>query len=122
VVAELITKVANLPGFAASIASKTLHKKRPQLVPVLDNRSIFYAYLNPHWPSGASKPGSVKDFPRIKQAIDWIAFDLVREENENVWPRLQVITPAHSLIEIFDMIWWMYFRRRKNEQARERMH
>ena len=116
-VAELITKVASLPGIAASVASKTVHKKRPQLVPVLDNQSIFGAYLNPYWPSDTSYPRSVKDFPRIKQAIDWIAFDLVREENKNVWPRLQVITPTHSLIEIFDMMWWMYFRRAKNEQG-----
>jgi hypothetical protein len=75
----------------------------------MDNQAIFGAYLNPSWPSKPYSNGSVKNFPRIKQAIDWIAFDLTREEIIIVWPELQVIAPSHSLIEIFDMIWWMYF-------------
>jgi hypothetical protein len=32
------------PGFGASVATKTLHKKRPALIPVLDNMAIFGAY------------------------------------------------------------------------------
>lgn len=46
-VAEAIATVANWPGFAASMATKVLHKKRPDLVPMLDNQAIFGAYMNP---------------------------------------------------------------------------
>jgi hypothetical protein len=114
VVAQVITEIAGLPGIAASIATKILHKKRPQLIPVLDNQAIFGAYLKPSWPSRLSSNGSVKTFPRIKQAVDWIAFDLTREENITVWNELRDIAPTSSLIEIFDMVWWMYFRHRGN--------
>ena len=47
---------------------------------------------------------------RIKEALDWIAVDLTRPENASVWPQLQAIEPARSRIDLFDMIWWMYFR------------
>jgi hypothetical protein len=48
--------------------------------------------------------------PRIKEALDWIAHDLIRPENASVWPRLEDIEPERSRIELFDMVWWMYFR------------
>ena len=33
-----------------------------------------------------------------------------RSENEPVWAHLQAVEPDRSRIELFDMIWWMYFR------------
>jgi hypothetical protein len=45
-VADLVAQVAHWPGFAASVASKVLHKKRAALVPLLDNSAIFGAYMN----------------------------------------------------------------------------
>jgi hypothetical protein len=41
--AELIGAMTTWPGIGASVASKTLHKKRPALIPVLDNMAIFGA-------------------------------------------------------------------------------
>ena len=35
------------PWVGASLATKTLHKKRPALIPVLDNMAIFGAYDEP---------------------------------------------------------------------------
>lgn len=32
-------------------------------------------------------------------------------ENANTWPRLEEIEPARSRTELFDMVWWMYFRK-----------
>ena len=98
------------PWVGASLATKTLHKKRPALIPVLDNQAIFGAYMNPLWPEKRSLADSVKAVPRIKEALDWITEDLTRPENESVWPQLQAIEPTRSRIELFDMIWWMYFR------------
>jgi hypothetical protein len=98
------------PGISASIATKTLHKKRPALIPVLDNRAIFGAYMNPGWPQAPSLADSTKNIQRIGDALDWIAEDLTRRENAGAWPELQRIEPERSLIELFDMIWWMYFR------------
>lgn len=68
------------------MATKTLHKKRPTLIPVLDNQAIFGAYMNPLWPEKHSLADTIKAVPRIKEALDWIAEDLTRPENASVWP------------------------------------
>lgn len=109
-VADLIVEVAQWRGFAASVATKILHKKRPALIPILDNQAIFGAYLNPSWPTRLSSRDSVYAKARIKEALEWIAFDLARSENTSIWRQLQEIEPRRSLIEIFDMVWWVYFR------------
>jgi Family of unknown function (DUF6308) len=110
IVAHVIASVANLPGFGASLATKTLHKKRPALIPVLDNQAIFGAYMNPRWPDEPSSTDTIKSLTRIKEALDWIAHDLVRPENKSAWSHLRAIEPERSRIELFDMIWWTYFR------------
>ena len=110
VVAQVIAAVANWRGFGASLATKTLHKKRPGLIPVLDNQAIFGAYMNPRWPDERSSTDTIKTVTRIKEALDWIAWDLARPENRHAWPQLEAMEPDRSRIEVFDMIWWMYFR------------
>jgi len=109
-VADVIGTMTSWPWVGASLATKTLHKKRPALIPILDNQAIFGAYMNPLWPEKPSLTDTVKAVPRIKEALDWIAHDLTRPENESVWPELHAIEPERSRIELFDMIWWMYFR------------
>ena len=110
-VATLIGTMTNPPwvGFGASVATKTLHKKRPALIPILDNRAIFGAYMNSAWPEKPSLDVTIKAVPRIKEALDWIAIDVSRSENESVWAHLQAVEPDRSRIELFDMVWWMYF-------------
>lgn len=110
VVAEVVAEMTSWPGFGASAATKTLHKKRPALIPVLDNLAIFGAYMYPLWPEKRARADTIKAVTRIKEALDWIAEDLTRSENASVWPQLQAIEPARSRIDLFDMIWWMYFR------------
>jgi hypothetical protein len=109
-VAEAIAAMAQWPGFAASVATKVLHKKRPYLIPILDNQAIFGAYLDPSWPEQRAWGDSVKSAERIFQALNWIAFDITRPENEAVWPQLLAIEPNRSRIQLFDSVWWMYFR------------
>jgi hypothetical protein len=109
-VAALIATVANWPGLAASVATKVLHKKRPSLIPVLDNQAIFGAYMNPRWPDRHSSTDSVKSVVRIQEALDWIAGDLARPENAIVWEHLHTLEPSRSRIQLFDSLWWMYFR------------
>src|SRR5215475_12931669 len=53
-VAELVATVARWSGFGTSTATKVLHKKRPSLIPILDNQAIFGAYLDPRWPTRRS--------------------------------------------------------------------
>jgi hypothetical protein len=115
-VAAIIAQVANWPGFAASLATKVLHKKCPGLIPILDNQAIFGAYMNRYWPEHKSSQDSVKSAYRIEEALDWITVDLLREENQATWPRLQSIEPRRTLIQLFDSVWWMHFR--KLEPAR----
>lgn len=109
-VTVLTARVASWPGFGASTATKVLHKKRPRLIPILDNQAIFGAYMNPLWPDRSSLTETVKSPTRIKEALDWIAFDLVRDENHETWTRLQEIEPKRSRIQLFDSVWWIYFR------------
>ena len=118
-IAALIAKMAQLPGFAASVATKVLHKKRPDLIPVLDNQAIFGAYMNPNWPQKPARSDSVKNQDLICSALDWIAFDLYRSENAAVWSTLQSIEPTRSLIQLFDSVLWMYFRTIQPVKRRE---
>jgi hypothetical protein len=112
-IASVIGVMTSWPGVGASVSTKTLHKKRPELIPILDNMAIFGAYMNPLWPQQRAKEDTVKAVPRIKEALDWIAIDVTRSENEAVWERLQEIEPERSRIELFDMVWWMYFSPRR---------
>ncbi len=84
-VANVIGTMASWPWLGASVATKTLHKKRPALIPILDNQAIFGAYMNPRWPDSRSLADTIKAVPRIREALDWIATDLTRPENESTW-------------------------------------
>ncbi len=109
-VCDVICTVIAWPGFAASVATKVLHKKRPALIPILDNEAIFGAYMSPTWPERRSSMDSVYLPSRIREALDWIWFDLTRPENRDVWPALSGSHPARSRVALFDMAWWMHFR------------
>jgi hypothetical protein len=116
-VAELITKLAQFPGIAASVATKLLHKKRPALIPILDNQAIFGAYMNPEWPKKPAHNDSVRDGKRIAEALEWIYLDLTRSENMNVWTILSALEPKRHRIEVFDCVWWEYF-----DEERRKLH
>lgn len=109
-IARLIAHVATWSGFGASVATKLLHKKRPALIPILDNQAIFGAYMAPAWPAQPAAQLTVKDESLIRTALDWIACDLTRSENVDAWRALSREEPGATLIEIFDMVWWQYFR------------
>jgi Family of unknown function (DUF6308) len=110
-IADVIGTMTSWSWVGASLATKTLHKKRPALIPILDNQAIFGAYMNPCWPEQRSLTETIKAVPRIKEALDWIADDLTRLENESVWPELHAIEPERTRIELFDCVGWMYFRK-----------
>jgi hypothetical protein len=109
-VCDVICTVIAWPGFAASVATKVLHKKHPALIPILDNEAIFGAYMSPSWPERRASMDSVYSPTRIREAIDWIWFDVTRTENADVWPALSQSHPSRTRIELFDMAWWMHFR------------
>jgi hypothetical protein len=110
-VADTITRMAEWPGFAASVATKVLHKKRPATVPILDNQAIFGAYMNADWPQRASSTDSVYSRNRIREALEWIWEDLTAHANQEAWKQLSALEPDRTRIELFDMVWWMNFRR-----------
>jgi hypothetical protein len=109
-IAQIIAQMADWPGFAASVATKVLHKKRPATVPILDNQAIFGAYMNADWPNRPSATDSVYSRNRIREALEWIRTDLTSPVNRAAWAELQQLEPARTRIELFDMVWWMYFR------------
>jgi hypothetical protein len=116
-VAGVIGAMAAWPYFGASLATKTLHKKRPSLIPVLDNLAIFGAYMNPSWPERKALADTIKSPVRIGEALDWIATDLTRPENAATWTELEAIDPERSRIELFDMVWWMNFGATERRRA-----
>lgn len=87
-----------------------LHKKHPDLIPFLDNQAIFGAYMNPKWPQKPTRSYSIEDKHLILKALYWIAFVVNRQEIDNAWGSSQAIEPTRSRIQLFDSIWWMYFR------------
>ncbi|HEY8774881.1 MAG TPA: DUF6308 family protein [Gaiellaceae bacterium] len=109
--AELIGTMTTWPWVGASLATKTLHKKRPRLVPILDNQAIFGAYMNANWPKQRSSQETIKSTARIHEALEWIYADLTRPENAEAWSELAVVEPERTRIEIFDCAWWVYFRK-----------
>jgi hypothetical protein len=111
IVASVIGVMTSWPWVGASLATKTLHKKRPSLIPILDNQAIFGAYMNEAWPERPALMETIKAVPRIREALDWIADDLTHSDNAPTWRAVQALEPQRSRIELFDMIWWMHFRR-----------
>jgi len=109
-VADFIARMTAWPGFGASVATKVLHKKRPELIPILDNQAIFGAYMYSSWPEKKSLWDTVKSRDRMKEGLDWIHHDLTRAENAGIWPKLHELEPTRARNELFDMVWWMYFR------------
>lgn len=109
--ADMIGTMTSWPWIGASLATKTLHKKRPHLIPVLDNQAIFGAYMNPRWPGERSSMDTIKSTARIREALEWVACDLTRGENAETWLSLGEMEPERTRIELFDCVWWIYFRR-----------
>jgi hypothetical protein len=70
--------------------------------------------MNPLWPDTPALADTVKAVPRIREALGWITVDVTQSENEPVWERLQESEPERSRIELFDMVWWMYFSLRRS--------
>ncbi len=109
-IAKVITTMSTWPQVKAAVATKILHKKRPALIPMLDNEAIFGAYHNPAWPEKPAKRDSVGDEARIADVLDWIHDDLTRRDNQKVWAILIAGHPQWSLVELFDMIWWEHYK------------
>jgi hypothetical protein len=88
-----------------------MHKKRPGLIPILDNLAIFGGYMNPNWGPGQPAPyDTIKDTERIRTALDQIHTDLNHPANLQSWPVLEALEPGLTRVELFDSVWWMYFR------------
>jgi len=119
-VADLICTVATWPHVKVSVATKLLHKKRPGLIPVLDNRAIFGAYLSTKWdpPARPSLSDSVNERAKVALALDAIYSDLTQPENKMAWLSLCRVAGRYELsptrIEVLDMVWWRYFRDRES--------
>jgi hypothetical protein len=67
--------------------------------------------MNPRWPEQRSSTETIKSTARVHEALKWITADLVHPENAATWAALSDIEPERSQIELFDCVWWIYFRR-----------
>ncbi|MDZ4177625.1 MAG: DUF6308 family protein [Coriobacteriia bacterium] len=109
-VASAICQMTGWPGFRMSLATKTLHKKRPNLIPVLDNRAMVEAYLRPDWPDVRTAGQSWWGAQLIRAALDAVHFDLLRQENLDTWKALAQVDEKMTQIELLDAVWWVHFR------------
>lgn len=85
-----------------SIATKLLHKRRPALLPILDEQAIFQGYLGR---SSAPEAGS-KSRKAVLDALSKMRGDLQLDENQDGWIGLEQRWPMLTRIELFDLIWW----------------
>lgn len=98
-------------GFASSVATKVLHKKRPATVPVLDNRAVYGAFLDASWSPGEWPAGhSVRAAGRVRAALDAVAQVLSDHRNEATWETVCMRWNEFTRVELFDMAWWAYVR------------
>lgn len=94
------------------IASKMMHPKRRELVPVLDNQAIFGAFAHRSWrkwdpPKSVS---TVKTAAKVAPALELI-FDAVSDEaNAECWAALEKAWPDYTRIQLFDQCWWACLR------------
>ena len=95
-----------------SRATKIAHKKRPGLIPVLDNEAIFALFCDPP----VQDPGWGSRCRRhVIAALTDIRDALCLDKNQLAWNALAEVEPKWSRIEHFDAVWWIH-----TEEARWR--
>ena len=98
-------------GFASSLASKVLHKKRPATVPVLDNAAIYATLCSDTWERGTVPRGTtVRNRKRVADALNRVHAVVSDPANAAAWETLEQTWPTLTRIELFDMAWWAYVR------------
>jgi hypothetical protein len=98
-------------GFASSLATKVLHKKRPATIPVLDNSAIYATLCSDTWERGQVPRGqSVRARSRIADALERVHGVVSDPANRASWETLERAWPSYTRIELFDMAWWAYVR------------
>jgi|SRR5215831_771428 len=123
---DLFRGFLDLNGFRVSRASKILHKKRPYLIPILDERRVvktFYAAALKQWISALNEflAQHGQKYRMSKDAAAKTAraaVYLVRELREDILQNLNVLQEIKqeldtnslklSLVRIFDIILWEY--------------
>lgn len=106
-----IIQLVALPGFASSLATKVLHKKRPATVPILDNRAIYGTLLSDSWTLGANPTAnSVRHSQAIELALETIYGVVSDPRNEPEFVKLEERFPDLSRIQLFDKVWWAFIR------------
>lgn len=94
------------------IASKMMHPKRREIVPVLDNQAIFGTFAHHTWQKWDSPMAvpTVKTATMVAPALELI-FDAVSDEaNAKCWKALEKAWPQYTRIQLFDQCWWACLR------------
>lgn len=113
-VVNKIVELIELNGFGWSLATKVLHAKRRQTVPVMDNQAIFGSLMKPHWRIGGKvSHGSEKRESAIDAALNEIYERMVDRQSD--WDGLaeaavNLAGVRLADIEVFDICWWAVLR------------
>lgn len=111
-IVEVVMRLVVLPGFASSLATKVLHKKRSATVPILDNQAIFGTLLSDRWEPGIlPRGGSIRRKSSIARALDTIHEVVSSEANQQTFILLEKRYPGLTRIQLFDKTWWAFVRR-----------
>jgi len=109
---DTVMRVVQLKGFASSLATKLLHKKRPRTIPILDNEAIYGTMLSGTWRAGdrPTRGGSVTARSRIEEALGRIFEVVADEQNAATFRALEAEHSGLSRIQILDKAWWGFVR------------
>lgn len=111
-IVEAIMRIVRLDGFASSLSTKLLHKKRPRTIPVLDNQAIYATMLSTTWhgASGLPRGSSVRARSKIANGLDQVYRVVADERNAPTFKALENAYSDLSRIQILDKVWWGFIR------------
>ena len=99
---KLVTSLDNIPGVGFSKATKVLHTRYPEIIPMIDNPlQKEYGELRPEWKKG-----------------DWYQLlkdyynNLLEKETSNNLQDLRTRLSHLNLtkVRIFDILWWSFLK------------
>jgi hypothetical protein len=108
-------------GIGISMATKIAHRKRPGLIPILDNDAIFALFTEQ--PEAQNAIGASAR-PFVRRGLESIRGALSDYRNEEAWSDLTQVEPVWSRLQCFDAVWWVHSEpaRRALRQDRDPKH
>jgi len=107
---QLLEEFLSIDGISVAFATKIIHKKRPNLIPIIDKQHVMEIYGFPL--NNANNAQEVvkwikhigKDIRNNRGRLEQLK-NIAEEEVRDVYPGLNI---SFSLIRLFDIILWQH--------------